>query len=836
MGPGPKFKLSLPANLVKELESQDGGSSHQRRRNQQASRKDQRKAQRVQKKQLRKPQPHTQQPRTPQSRPTQPKAVPSKRQPTPDSDGTGDEDEDEDDGVDGEHGATLSDLEDDVEDDDDEDDEDDDGDLSMLDDESDGDTDEADDIEDYGEDVMEPLPHSKSASRKLAQDDAEIAALEKKLGLKKGSKSLPKAFDEDGLGDLLGDMSDGGSDGQEKEDNRKRKAEADEWLAQKRRKAQAAEAANDNEDSDGDGAEFGGFSDDNDDDGDEEVRPQRENPYVAPATNVAKYVPPSLRRAQSGSGDQVEAQLRKRIQGLINRLTSDNMVGITKDVVALFSSNPRQLVTSILADILMALVCSPEKRPDAFFVMIAGFVAAIHRAMGMAVAAHFIQHLVQSLSEHRRQASGDHSDAPSKHLVTLLSELYNMQVISCVLIFDYVRQFLENLSELNTELLLRIIQHCGPALRREDPHALSEIINRVKPASLQSVSVRTSFMMDEMKKLQSNKTKAVTRNRDLADQRAQAKKRIGTLSSATDVQPFRIGLRDIENADKNGKWWLVGASWSGAANKTTKGEATATQGQQSRAKKEVEKDEDNYFSYLDVDFWQLAKEQGFNTEVRQRIFVALQTATDYEHAELLIRNLRLNKHQRKETAEVIVRSAERQSEYNPYYTLVAAKICGYKELAFQFRRSLAVRFGKMGEDVDTGEGEGYDADDAAEYDMRHLYNAAKMYGSLVARGALRLTDMLKYRNLTRLQEKAHMFVEVLLITVLQECDAEMLQHVVGKTDMDVAQGVQYFIKKYLRKTDLLQAKNEKKQLKQACETASDILQARLREDDDRAAP
>jgi hypothetical protein len=43
------------------------------------------------------------------------------------------------------------------------------------------------------------------------------------------------------------------------------------------------------------------------------------------------------------------------------------------------------------------------------------------------------------------------------NLITLLSELYNFQVVSCVLIYDVIRNFLEeNLSEITVELLLKL--------------------------------------------------------------------------------------------------------------------------------------------------------------------------------------------------------------------------------------------------------------------------------------------------------------------------------------------------------------------------------------------
>ena len=45
------------------------------------------------------------------------------------------------------------------------------------------------------------------------------------------------------------------------------------------------------------------------------------------------------------------------------------------------------------------------------------------------------------------------------NLIVLLSELYNFQVISCVLIFDVIRDLLDQkLTEFSVELLLKIVR------------------------------------------------------------------------------------------------------------------------------------------------------------------------------------------------------------------------------------------------------------------------------------------------------------------------------------------------------------------------------------------
>jgi len=84
------------------------------------------------------------------------------------------------------------------------------------------------------------------------------------------------------------------------------------------------------------------------------------------------------------------------------------------------------------------------------------------------------------------------------NLMVLLSELYNFQVISSVLVFDLVRQLLEDdLTEFNIELLLKLMRSMpvysmvleqilmsmldsGQQLRQDDPSALKDIIDIVQ--------------------------------------------------------------------------------------------------------------------------------------------------------------------------------------------------------------------------------------------------------------------------------------------------------------------------------------------------------------------
>lgn len=321
---------------------------------------------------------------------------------------------------------------------------------------------------------------SAGVKGKLAEDDAEIAALEKKLGIKKGKK-LPKAFTEDGLEDLMGDLLEGSDD-----EGRKRKREADEWLQAKRRKAQANQADepgsdeddddDENEESESDEefdgpdeeifgsehseevdeeSEFGAF------DEEENVPPKKkENPYVAPAPKAQptteKYIPPSL-RARLDPESESMIRLRRQAQGHLNKLSEANLVSILAEFEKLYRDYPRQPVTSTLISLLMGLICERSALQDTFIVLHAGFIAAVYKIMGMDFGAEIVQKIVETLdagSDERGKFEGKETI----NLVSLLSQLYNFHVIGSPLMFDYIRLFLQEITETNTELLLKVIR------------------------------------------------------------------------------------------------------------------------------------------------------------------------------------------------------------------------------------------------------------------------------------------------------------------------------------------------------------------------------------------
>ncbi|KAJ5220405.1 hypothetical protein N7468_009609 [Penicillium chermesinum] len=716
------------------------------------------------------------------------------------------------------------------------------------------------------EDEFGETPHIPSnVKSKLDQDDAEIAALEKKLGLKKGGK-LPKAFAEDGLDELLGDLGD-----QSEDEDRKRKREADEWLLNKRRKAQKlhaqTEQASDmdsDEDEDDLDEQIFGDSDEEDEDQDEEMgegsdfegfdeKPppkKRENPYVAPvpkAENASfqKYIPPSL-RGRSDSKSESMTRLKRQAQGHLNKLSEANLISILGEFEKLYRDYPRQHVTSTIINLLMGLICERAALQDTFIVLHAGFIAALYKIMGMDFGAEIVQRFVETLD-----AGGDErgkfEGKEIVNLVSLLSQLYNFHVIGSALMFDYIRLFLQEITETNTELLLKVVRNSGPQLRQDDPSALKDIVLLIQPAVAkageESLSVRTKFMIDTITDLKNNRVKEAIGANVTSEHITKMRKILGSMNNNRVIrasEPMNISRADIHDSSKKGKWWLVGASWKEDPLVAAREELVGAPAQAPEVREEDSEDE--------PDIAELARAHRMNTDVRRSIFVAIMSANDYQDAQVRLTKLRLKRAQEFEIPRVLLHCAMEEEAHNPFYTLIARRLCAEagRRLKVSFMFALWNIFKKMGEQGDADDEADFDPDDEeTSVSMKSVVNLAKMFGMLVADGTLTL-GILKNLNFAYLQPKTKVFTELLLISIIQQSQkAKKKSKKADKSKSDesrdedglmqiflrvqetphIAKGLIYFLRKVVAKSDIPASEKEQKLVRWGCNVAVDALKA-----------
>ena len=325
-------------------------------------------------------------------------------------------------------------------------------------------------------------------------EDREIKAIERKLGIK-GKKSS-KAIADDGLEDLLTGLGDGSEDEVSVDSTesdmqislkrkkspirdeckpKRRKTSKDEGTISKRSSTESLLSFPDSDSSakrrgsmnlsaqDSDVDEFGNESES---DIDTRRKPTnqasrvRENPYVAPPTAggvetiaTVKYVPPSLR-----GPSQSDINLKRQLQGLLNRLTESNLASIFREIEKKYWNNARQSVTSTLIELVFDTVASSVALSETFLMLQASFCTALYRAVGVDFGVDLIEDLVLRLDRSLKRTSVLEQTKDILNLITFLAYLFSFNMIGSNLIFDYVRIFLQTITESNTELLLRVLR------------------------------------------------------------------------------------------------------------------------------------------------------------------------------------------------------------------------------------------------------------------------------------------------------------------------------------------------------------------------------------------
>jgi nucleolar MIF4G domain-containing protein 1 len=623
----------------------------------------------------------------------------------------------------------------------------------------------------------------RSAKDALSMEEFRISELERKLGIKDGKVGRGRTLMVDGLDQILGDIAKSDT-----EPVSRCTAEYASWLATKRaRTFQNTRHSDRSSATFSNGARLIGpdilnspvelLNDVAHPQSD--ISPKRENPYTAPVSDTTittRYIPPPRRKPDNNEDNG--ARLRRHIQGLINRLTEDNMLSIVRLVEDMYQRNARGDVTSTLIEVLMAQVYRPEIIPDSFFVLNGGFVSAVYKVIGASFGSQLLTQTVASLQAEiyrARQLPVGQAGwlKESSNLVTFLTILYVFGVIGPVLILECLDLLLGDLSELSAELILRIIRLSGRQLRRDSPTALKDAIGMLNKSVAVAggsivLSTRTKYMIESINGLKSNKMKLANSEPTVISEHVQRmKKRLGELKAQSwrrldGTTAMGVSLSDINKADLEGKWWLVGACVP--ANETQKQDNMV--GSKPSCSALVCDEED--IDLLLPDYRSRAREQGLSTSAQLSIFTAIMSATDAAHGYQQFLALGLSAKERREISTVLIQCVGREASYNPYYALVARQACSHTQIRFALQDKLWGLFRRLGEPVFGENNNSRDAMNIPVEDSRVLRNVGTFFGALIYHSHVPVT-VLRPLDLHNLLGTSQQLVEHSLMAILRAC-------------------------------------------------------------------
>lgn len=419
-----------------------------------------------------------------------------------------------------------------------------------------------------------------------------------------------------------------------------------------------------------------------------------------------KYVPPAKRMMQldaiDESSDHVK-MVRRQMNGLMNRLSDQSKDPILRSIKGLFDSNSVTVVSHVLRDCIMAGCTNSTQMMTSLIPVYASILAALHFVVGIDVGAFVIESLTVNLSKAIRKANDKSSavksgvaaligDKMPGNCLVLLAYFYNLRILHHQLIMDIMEMLAnsessEQIGELEAELLVCIVDHCGAQLRTDDPVGLRSIINSLTTKMMSNSSAhedgsRIQFLLESLTDLKNNKSRrASSANAEVVKK---LRRWLGTVKSTFPIKNgdlcLRVSLLDLLDAEKQGRWWRAGASWLG--NQATN---SAPEGDQALSKS----DDHSSQTTEEQQLLALATKMRFNTSVRKNIFVVIMSSRDVNDAFERLGKLDLKGKQDREIMRVIIECCGQERKYNAFYTELAVLLCDRNH---QFKMTLQFCF------------------------------------------------------------------------------------------------------------------------------------------------
>ena len=425
----------------------------------------------------------------------------------------------------------------------------------------------------------------------------------------------------------------------------------------------------------------------------------------------------------------------KKIKGLLNRLSDQNIEPLTKQISELFKVCSNVALLENFWEFLLSIF-ENSTIPTQLLAVYATEISALSRLVGREISAYLLEKLHSS------------QESFTQNQVSFIAYLYYFGVISVEILKGFLSSYIDDLSESKLEFLITSFNIIGFTLRKKHPNTLKDLLSSTqqKFKLMENPSSRFKVLIEILSDIKNNKKK-----QNSAEERLKFLKNWlkNSVIKQSGIKESEISTNFAEIS--KGKWReLLTPAFEKKAQKTFSLEIEA-----------------------------LAKEQKMNTESRKQIFCLIMTAEDYMDAYAKLSNL---KKQERDIVRVVIICAGQESVYNKFYSLLAGQLCTSKNsYKYSFQYALWDNLKEF-----------------SEFSIRKISNTAKFFADLVVGGNIELSVM-KAVNFDDLDEHLSIFLRIFLENVLVSAPIPtigMIFERVGKNDKlaAFAEGLRVFIK------------------------------------------
>ncbi|OAD57045.1 Nucleolar MIF4G domain-containing protein 1 [Eufriesea mexicana] len=444
--------------------------------------------------------------------------------------------------------------------------------------------------------------------------------------------------------------------------------------------------------------------------------------------NTNRYIPPAVQKVimhDINLYDEKLISLKKQLKGCLNRITEHNVYNISNQVETMYMTNSRNNMNNILSELVLESLVSDVITPDRLISEYMMLIAILHANIGIEVGANFVEKLVKRFFDAMEKLQ-DITKKELDNIVLIISHLYNFKIFGNKLLYQILNKLMIKFTEKEIELILLILKTVGFSLRKDDPNALKEFIKSVqlKASNENGKNSRIKFMLEILLALKNNNFNKIPQ---YDPSHVEHLKKIirNVIRKGNTITQFNVSLEDLLYAHENGKWWIIGSAWSDLNNMNSK----------------VNTKENNKFNFGEK-ILRLAQKQRMNTDIRKNIFCILVTAEDYLDAFEKLHHLG-------EIIHVLIHCCLQENKFNPYYAVLAQKLCEYNR---KYQLTIQYNFWDKLKTLDI-------------YDNKQLINLAQLLSHLFIEKCLSLS-ILKIIQFTELDRQTMKFLRQIILGIL----------------------------------------------------------------------
>ncbi|KAK3002478.1 hypothetical protein RJ639_022122 [Escallonia herrerae] len=482
----------------------------------------------------------------------------------------------------------------------------------------------------------------------------------------------------------------------------------------------------------------------------------------------AKYVAPQL-RSRIGNESEENSQIRRRIRGLLNRLSESNVEAVTGEVSTIFQSVQRSVGSQIIIEEVLASCSGGPRGNEQHSAVFAAFVAGMACMVGIDFGAKLLASLAKCFEEEYLEED----NLSLRNLTLLLSYLYIFGICSR---WNRVNELKASSGDdqANTrgkrmEFMLETICDIKNNKRRPKEDSLQH--TRIKKwlqkvhgpySSLSMTSVSMYVYPAKMLLM----LMSLNYEASLFDTSSV----VSRIQLTVDNVLIRgLTWSKLTDPHKKVQWWL-----SGDITSTTdhiKEVAINTDREILEAQKLLK----------------LATAQRMNTDARRAIFCIIMSGEDYVDAFEKLLRLDLPGKQDREIMRVLVECCLQEKVFNKYYCVLASKLCSHdKNHKFTLQYCLWDRFKEL-----------------ESMQLIRSMHLAKFVVEMLASFSLSLASLkvVDLNDVTQLTPKRIMHFRMLFETLFEQSDKivwNIFTRIAGTPEYETLRsGIQFFVNKYV---------------------------------------